>query len=467
MTHRDRRTWHAGDDLAARYARGDLPEADAWSLEKHVEGCAACASRLSAAVRTTPAGPVLARVREAVLNLAPTPDTGRAGVAGPATGGWAGVAGSTSGGWAGVAGPAGTGVRAAGPASAGAWASGQEPGPAAVTPAAGTLGPTPAGARASGQELGPVAGALGSSSAGARASGREPDPAAVTPAAGTLGPTPAGAWASGREPDPVAGTLGPTPAGAGAAGRAPVPVAVAASAGAVEPVSAHARTAERGAGTASGPVPRSGPVRVARLLWAAGPAVRGAWLPAVLGVALAALGLSYGAGFPGARALLLALAPVLPVAGVAVSYGPHADPLHEVAAATPGGGLRLALTRTVAVLTVSLPLLTLTGLLLPASGAPAAAAWLLPGLALALASLALASVVGCRAAAALTGGGWLCAVLAPVAVAPGGAATARLAGQLSRCLDGVPAQSGWAAAAVLSAALLTVRRTAYDRPLRP
>ncbi|MEV6940405.1 zf-HC2 domain-containing protein [Streptomyces sp. NPDC051132] len=217
----------------------------------------------------------------------------------------------------------------------------------------------------------------------------------------------------------------------------------------------------------SGPVPRSVPVRVARLLWAAGPAVRGAWLPAVLGVALAALGLSYGAGFPGARALLLALAPVLPVAGVAVSYGPHADPLHEVAAATPGGGLRLALTRTVAVLTVSLPLLTLTGLLLPASGAPAAAAWLLPGLALALASLALASVVGCRAAATLTGGGWLCAVLAPVAVAPGGAATARLAGQLSRCLDGVPAQSGWAAAAVLSAALLTVRRTAYDRPLRP
>ncbi|MEU6590781.1 zf-HC2 domain-containing protein [Streptomyces sp. NPDC046881] len=298
MTHRNAHLWHASEDLVARYAEGVLPEPDAWSLEKHVEGCAGCASRVSAAVRGTAAGAVLAQVRAAVLESAPAPV-------------------------------------------------------AAV---------------------------------GARSGG-------------------AAGWPA--------------------------------------------------------------PSRVARLLWAAGPAVRGAWLPAVLGVAVAALALSYGAGFPGARALLLAVAPVVPVAGVALSYGPHADPLHEVTAATPSGGLRLALTRTVAVLAVSLPLLTLTGLLLPASGAPAAAAWLLPGLALALASLALASFVGCRVAAGVTGGGWLCAVLSPVAVAPGGAATARLAEQLSRCVDGIATQGGWAAAAVLSAALLTARRPAYDRPLRP
>jgi hypothetical protein len=291
MTHPQPRPWHACDDLVARYAEGVLPEPDAWSLEKHVEGCADCASRVSAAVRGTAAGAVLAQVRAAVLESAPVP----------------------------------------------------------------------------------------------------------------------------------------------------------------------AVSGERGAA----------PTRLARLLWAAGPAVRGAWLPAVLGVALAALALSYGAGFAGARALLLAVAPVVPVAGVALSYGPHADPLHEVAAATPGGGLRLALTRTVAVLAVSVPLLTLAGLLLPASGAPAAAAWLLPGLALALASLALASFVGCRAAAGVTGGGWLCAVLAPVAAEPGAAATTRLAEQLSRCLDGTAAQSAWAAATVLSAALLAARRPAYDRPSRP
>ncbi|ALO93847.1 Integral membrane protein [Streptomyces hygroscopicus subsp. limoneus] len=314
MTHRDSHPWHVPDDQATRYAEGTLPDPDAWSLEKHVEDCARCASRVSAAVGGTAAGTVLAAVRAAVLESAPGAAVSEEAV----------------------------------------------PGRAAMTPSAGAAGSTQA----------------------------------------VLG---------GR---PVVS-------------------------------------------------------RLARLLWAAGPAVRGAWLPAVLGVAVAALVLSYGAGFPGARALLLAIAPVVPVAGVALSYGPHADPLHEVTAATPGGGLRLALTRTVAVLAVSLPLLTLTGLLLPASGAPAAAAWLLPGLALALASLALASFVGCRAAAGVTGGGWLCAVLAPVAVAPGGAATLRLAEQLSRCLDGVAAQGAWAAAAVLSAALLTARRPAYDRPLRP
>ncbi|MFF5859057.1 zf-HC2 domain-containing protein [Streptomyces sp. NPDC012751] len=303
MTKPCGRHWHAPDDLVARYADGTLPEAEAWSLETHVEGCTGCASRVSAAVRGTAAGAVLAGVRAAVL-----------------------------------------------------------------------------------------------------APGAAPEPVTV--------------------PEPV------------------VP--------------------ER-----PGPARVSRPSRAARLLWAAGPAVRGAWLPAVLGVAVAAPVLSYGAGFPGARALLLAVAPVVPVAGVALSYGPHADPLHEVTAATPGGGLRLALVRTVAVLAVSLPLLTLTGLLLPASGAPAAAAWLLPGLALALATLALASLVGCRAAAGLTGGGWLAAVAAAVAVAPGGAVTTRLAGQLSHWLDGAAAQSAWATAAVLSAALLTARRPAYDRPLRP
>ncbi|MFF5531720.1 zf-HC2 domain-containing protein [Streptomyces cinerochromogenes] len=305
MTQRERRLWHASDDLVARYAQGDLPEPDAWSLEKHVEDCAGCASRVSAAVRGTAAGAVLAQVRAAVLESAPTP--------------------------------------------------------------------------------------------------------AVSSA--------------------------PT------ASRAPV----------------------------GRPTPAGGPAlsRLARLLWAAGPAVRGAWLPAVLTVAVAALALSYLAGFAGARALLLAVAPVVPVAGVALSYGPHADPLHEVAAATPGGGLRLALTRTVAVLAVSVPLLTLAGLLLPASGAPAAAAWLLPGLTLALASLALASFVGCRVAAGVTGGGWLCAVLSPVVVAPGAAVTARLSEQLSRCLDGTATQAAWAAAAAVSAALLALRSPAYDRPLRP
>ncbi|MFF3464457.1 zf-HC2 domain-containing protein [Streptomyces sp. NPDC001984] len=284
---RNTHIWHATDDQAARYAAGSLPEPDAWSLEKHLEHCPACAARVSAAVRDTSAGLVLADVRDAVLGAAP-----------------------------------------------------------------------------------------------------------VSPRT-------------------------------------------------------HA-------------VPR-----LARVLWAAGPAVRGAWLPGVLLVAVGALVLAHVGGVSGARALLLAVAPVVPVAGVALSYGPHADPLYEIAVATPSGGLKLALTRTAAVLVVSLPLLTLAGLLLPGSGAPGAAAWLLPGLALTLASLALASYVGCRSATALTGGGWLAAVLAPALSTADGGLTARLAEQLARCLDGGLAQGGWAVAAVLCAVVLTVRRPAYDRLERP
>lgn len=200
-----------------------------------------------------------------------------------------------------------------------------------------------------------------------------------------------------------------------------------------------------------------------RVLWAAGPAVRRAWLPAALLVALGAVVLAYGADFSGARPLLLALAPVVPVAGVALSYGTHADPMHELAASTPSAGLRLMLTRTAVVLAVSLPLLTLAGLVLPSYGGPGAAAWLLPGLALTLASLALGGWLGLRTATAVTGGGWLCAVLAPALATPDGAVSAALTDQISACLDGAEAQGAWAAAAVLCAALLAARRTAYDR----
>ncbi|MCX4762202.1 zf-HC2 domain-containing protein [Streptomyces sp. NBC_01275] len=314
--------WHASYDLAARYADGSLPEADAWSLEKHLERCGGCAERVSRAVRENSAvGVVLAEVRGAVL--------------------------------------------------------------------AEVLVPTAASTAVSASVSASTSTAASTSSSAAPATG---------------------------------------------------------------PASAPA--------TASPLLPR-----LPRLLWAAGPAVRGAWLPAVLFVALGAVGLAHVAGVDGVRPLLLAFAPVVPVAGVALSYGRYADPLYEIAAATPAGGLRLMLTRTAAVLAVSLPSLTLAGLLLPASGAPGAAAWLLPGLALTLGSLALAGYVGCRAATAVIGGGWLGVVLVPALTARGDRPLVQLADQLDRCLDGPLVQSSWAAAAVLCAVLLAARRSAYDRLL--
>jgi hypothetical protein len=204
-----------------------------------------------------------------------------------------------------------------------------------------------------------------------------------------------------------------------------------------------------------------------RLWWAVGPALRGAWALALVVVAAGAVGLAHGADFAGARSLLLALAPVIPVAGVAVSYGRHTDPLHEIAASTPRGGLRLLLVRTVAVLAVSLPVLAVAGLLLPGTSvtAPGPATWLLPGLALTLAALALGGYVGCRAAAALVGGGWLLAVALPCLGESASAQSlaARLGEQLSLYLDGPTAQTSWAAALVLCAAVVAVRRNVYDR----
>jgi hypothetical protein len=95
------------------------------------------------------------------------------------------------------------------------------------------------------------------------------------------------------------------------------------------------------------------------------------------------------------------------------------------------------------------------------AGTPGAAAWLLPGLALTLAALALGSFVGCRAAAATLGGGWLLAVTGPLLGGPEadpGAGAAALAPYFS----GSAVQGGWAAAALACAALLALRRRSFD-----
>lgn len=287
----------------------------------------------------------------------------------------------------------------------------------------------------------------------------------MTPTGWHVDETLAASYAAGSASEPDAWSLEKH---VEACGACAVRVSAAVRGDAAGPVLADVRAALL-TSVASAP-PRVG--LTARLLWAAGPALRGAWLLAVVLVAAGAVGLAYGADFTGARPVLLALAPVLPVAGVAVSYGGRADPLYEITASTPGGGLRLLLTRTAAVLAVSLPLLTATGAVLPASaGAPGAAVWLLPGLALSLAALALGSYVGCRAAAGGISVAWVLAVTVPV-FGPDDAArdsgtrllTAELSEHLTGFLSGPAAQGGWAAGAALCAGLLVLRRRSVEFP---
>ncbi|WP_380283712.1 zf-HC2 domain-containing protein [Kitasatospora purpeofusca] len=170
------------------------------------------------------------------------------------------------------------------------------------------------------------------------------------------------------------------------------------------------------------------------------------WLAMVLAVTLLALLLDLAGPGSGRISLVLLLAPVLPVAGVAASWSRGLDPAHELTAATPRAGLPLVLRRTVAVLAVVIPALLAAG---RATGLTAAQ-WLLPCLACTCATLALGGLIGMtRAAVALTAA-WTAAVAAPTLAAGRTPSVLRA--------DGLPL---WCALLALGAAVVLTRRGAY------
>ena len=153
---------------------------------------------------------------------------------------------------------------------------------------------------------------------------------------------------------------------------------------------------------------------LARLLVAA-PSSRRSWWMAVLGALTFAVTASHAAvGDDASLLLFLALAPVLPVSGVAVAYGPRVDPLYELLVAAPIGGLRLLLIRTAVVLTATVGIGVLAVPLLPAVSWTAVG-WLVPALALTAAAVALGSWLPQLWASGIVTGVWV-AVVALVAV---------------------------------------------------
>jgi hypothetical protein len=128
-------------------------------------------------------------------------------------------------------------------------------------------------------------------------------------------------------------------------------------------------------------------------------------------VVLTALGLDriddLNAGrFP---SLVLLLAPVAPLLGVAAAWSRGLDPAHELVVASPRAGLYLVLRRTVAVLVAVIPMLAVAGWL--AGTSPAR--WLLPCLAFTVGALALGELVGLHRAATGLALLWAAAVMAP------------------------------------------------------
>ncbi len=147
------------------------------------------------------------------------------------------------------------------------------------------------------------------------------------------------------------------------------------------------------------------PGHVARLVVAT-PALRRSWFIALALVVLTGLIAVDDANPRSSLFVLLFLAPLAPVAGVALAYGRWADPGHELHVTTPMHGLRLLVIRSVTVLTVSI--VVIGGLaLLGDLTRPYAAAWLLPALATTAATAATMTVMSPGRAALAVAVGWM------------------------------------------------------------
>jgi hypothetical protein len=168
------------------------------------------------------------------------------------------------------------------------------------------------------------------------------------------------------------------------------------------------------------------PEHSSRLL-AATRSLRFSWFAAMA----VALGFAVFAARAGSMGLLLFLvvAPLVPLAGVAVAYGPGVDPAYEVGVAAPMRSFRLLLVRSTSVLVTSLTLAGIASLALPQLDW-SAAAWLLPSLGLTLSSLALSTYIGPVRAATGVGGVWILGVLGAEAVSSATLAAFRGTGQL-------------------------------------
>ena len=166
------------------------------------------------------------------------------------------------------------------------------------------------------------------------------------------------------------------------------------------------------------------PSRLARLLRRLGvadttvplvtatPALRRSWLIAVLVAILFALNAASTSTADGVDRIVgfLTVAPLIPLMGVALAFGPGVDPTHDVAVATPVDGFRLFLVRAITVVGASCAALLLVAWVVP-DGGWYRVAWLLPALAVTATSLALATRFDARLAAGMTAAAWLFVML--------------------------------------------------------
>src|SRR4051794_32443724 len=141
----------------------------------------------------------------------------------------------------------------------------------------------------------------------------------------------------------------------------------------------------------------------ARLI-AVTPSLRAGWLSAIATLLAVSLLIAH-VGDQGI-AVFFIVAPLLPMVGVAVAFAPPADAMHDMISASPYDNFRLLAVRAVAVVTATVGIVLLAGVLLPD------ARWLgvgglLRALALSVLPLAAAPRIPPLYTAAALGAGWL------------------------------------------------------------
>jgi len=142
------------------------------------------------------------------------------------------------------------------------------------------------------------------------------------------------------------------------------------------------------------------------------PALRRSWILAVVVALLFAVNAASSSVGSGADRIVvfLTIAPLVPLLGVALAFGPAVDPTHEVSIAAPMDGFRLFLVRAITVFTASTAMLLIGSLMVP-SGGLSRIGWLLPALATTAITMAVSTRVDPRVAAGGVGSLWIVLVV--------------------------------------------------------
>ena len=177
------------------------------------------------------------------------------------------------------------------------------------------------------------------------------------------------------------------------------------------------------------------------------PSLRLPWIGAVAAISFFAV--VGAAADPKRVVLLLIVAPVVPVAGVAAAYGPWSDPMYETVQSTPISGFHVLLARSLVVLATAIAVLGVAAALVPDTAA-SSWAWVLPALALSLSSLVLSNYISLPRAAAVVTAAWLIGLIA-----------ANLLGEPYAMFRG-PGQLGFLALALAASLLIAHRRERFE-----